>query len=273
MNTPERYEDIWETPAQKIAQVGNHITLTRGNTHVSFQAGKWGHIDSCVIEGVEIFHPFFGDQNKPKGGMPFMFPNAGPLSEDQKNISRLNLPQHGFGRISKWECNSETWEQRLVFSETPDFPFAGKVNLTIEITQQGSVQFLQTIQNIGDKTLPLATGLHPYFSVPKGKKDAITWDFEGWDAIYTQREIWKQGGTGKYNIPLNAPISFTIPEIGTIQLETSRDYKRFWVWSLPEKDFVCVEPVMGDEGMIVDAPFMLPPGQSHTSFLKISLKK
>ena len=108
-----------------------------------------------------------------------MFPNAGPLSEDQKNISGLNLPQHGFGRISRWGTDMQTGEQNLVFFETPDFPFAGKVTLTIDITQQGSVQFLQTIQNIGDKTLPLATGLHPYFSVPKGKKDAITWDFEG----------------------------------------------------------------------------------------------
>lgn len=249
------------------------ILLQKWDTEVSFTPGLGWHIDSCKINGVEIFYPFFGDSNKPKGGMPYMFPNAGPLSEEQKESSGLNLPQHGFGRISKWESNSETWEQRFMFSETPEFPYSGEVTLTVEIYDDRSVTFFQKIKNTWEKALPLSTWLHPYFRVPLWNKDDIIWDFEGWENVVSDREIWKNAGTGMYEAPENKIISFSIPGLGNIELELSEDYKRFWVWSMKDKDFVCVEPVMKDSGGIVTNPTLVAPWETNMNFMKISLKK
>lgn len=249
------------------------ILLQKGNTKVSFTPRAGWHIDSCKINGVEIFYPFFGDPNKPKGGMPYMYPNAGPLTQEQIDLSGLKLPQHGFGRISKWECNSETWEQRLVFSETPEFSFSGEVTLTVKIHDDGSLTFFQKVKNMWEKDLPLSTGLHPYFRIPLGNKDDITWDFDGGEQVFAEREIWKTGGTGQYDVPENKKIAFSIPKIGTIELELSEDYKKFWVWSMKDKDFICVEPVMNHEGGIATSPIFVPPWETNMNFMKISLKK
>lgn len=249
------------------------IYIQKWNTKVAFIPGAGGHIDACSIDGIELFHEFFWDPNKPKWGMPYMFPNAGPLSDEQKSLSGLNLPQHGFGRISKWESNSETWEQRLVFFETSDFPYSGEVTLSIEIHDDGSVTFFQKVQNTWEKPLPLSTGLHPYFRVPLGNKDDITWDFEGWEKVVSDREIWKNDGTGQYDVPENKKIAFSIPGLGKIELEFGQDYKKLWVWSMKERDFVCVEPVMNDSGGIVTEPIFVAPWETNINFMKISLKK
>lgn len=249
------------------------ILLQKWDTEVSFTPGLGWHIDSCKINGIEIFHPFFGDPNKPKGGMPYMCPNAGPLTQEQINLSGLKLPQHGFGRISKWDYNPKTWEQRLVFSETSEFPYSGIVTLTGEIHDDGSVTFFQKIKNIWKTALPLSTGLHPYFRVPQGNKDDVTWDFEGWEKVVSDKELWKYDGTGMYDVPENKIISFSIPGLGKIELELSQDYKRFWVWSMKNKDFVCVEPVMNDSGGIVTNPTLVTPWETNINSMKISLKK
>ncbi len=260
--------------AQKILSLldSQKVSFQRWNTLVKFTAWNGGHIDTCKFGGKNIFHEFFWDPKKPKGGMPFMFPNAGPLSDQQKESSWLNLPQHGFGRISQWQYNSESWEQILIFSETPDFPYSGEARLNIEIEEDGSVIFTQSVTNTGKRDLPLSSGLHPYFRIPWWNKDTVTWDFEGGEKVASEREIWKNWGTGKYEVPADWKIHFSIPEIGEITLELSADYKKFWVWSLPEKDFICVEPVMNHEAGIVTSPIFVAPWETNINFMKISLK-
>jgi galactose mutarotase-like enzyme len=269
-NAPE----IYDIHPQTLLKMWNTVFLKRGDTQVSFMLGDGGHIESCEIHGIQMLYERFQEAGKPpKWGMPSMFPNAGPLTPEEIQESSFHLPQHGFGRISHWDLDETTGEQILIFSQNESFPFSGEVRYKIEITEKWLVRFIQTVKNTGEKNLPLASWFHPYFRIPNGNKDEITWDFEWGEKVFQDREIWKNAGTWKYDVPQNGKISFTIPELWTIQLDVSADYERFWVWSMPDKDFVCVEPVMGDEGKIVKDPILIPPGQSHTSFLEISLKK
>ena len=265
--------ELPENSSQTLLRKGNKVIISRGKTVVSFTQGKGGHIDSCIINGVEILYPFFWDEAKPKGGMPYMFPNAGPLTDTEKQISGFLLEQHGFGRRSHWELEEPSGDQILRFSASESFPFSGEVRLRIKIWEKGEVRFIQKIKNTGKNALPLSTGLHPYFRIPKGNKDEIIWNFVGAEEVVSEKETWKNGGTGKYEMPSNGQIQVMIPEIGTLQLDSSSRYKKFWVWSMKDMDFVCIEPTMGDEGAIVHNPFLLQAWQEREDFLEISLKK
>jgi len=201
-----------------------------------------------------------------------MFPNAWPLTESEQEKSWFNLKQHGFGRLSEWEEISENeWIQRLSFSSNESFPYSWEVENTIDILEDNSVQFTHTIRNLGSNSMPISTGLHPYFVVPWSDKSQIEWRFESGEDVKSDLDLWSNGWTGMYDVPKDNKITFFIPKLWEICLKISSDYKRFWVWSLPDKDFVCVEPVMGDPGMIVNSPLEIPPGMSNSNFLTISL--
>ena len=250
------------------------VILEVGVSSITFLPERWGHVLWCIINGVELFHSMFGDIQKPKGGMPYMFPNAGPLKGEQKDRSWFSLAQHGFWRLSRWELQDDkTWAQRLVFDSTPDYPFSWTVDHSIIINNDWSIIFNQKIENTWSKDLPVSTGLHPYFNIPLWDKSKIEWRFNGWEAVKNDIDIWSEWGTWSYNIPDERKIKFYIPDVWEVCLELSRDYKKFWVWSLPDKNFVCVEPVMGDEWTIVRNPVLIAPGGINTNFMKVSLNK
>lgn len=251
-------------------------TISRWNTSVLYDPERWGHTTSCMIDGVELFHAEFADSEKPKGWMPFMFPNAGPLTDTQRVQSWIDLVQHGFWRLSKWKEIGE-WEQELVFDRPEGFLYSWSVRNKIEITDSGDVIFHHFVTNTGDSPMPISSGLHPYFNIPGGDKSAVEWRFDDGDCVRDEREVWSNGGTGEYDMPKDGTLKFYIPEVWEITLEVSEDYKNFWVWSLGEKqwekDFVCVEPVMNHPWGIVENPVMIDSGKTKHNWMKISLKK
>lgn len=265
--------DIWNR--NNISSNIETKGICNWKTSVQYLPETWGHISSCIINWVEIFHPQFADPKKPKWGMPYMFPNAWPLNDQQKEDSWLNLEQHGFGRVSIWKEVNE-WVQELDFEPTVDFPHTGKVTNKIKITDDGSVIFHHSVSNLWDKEMPISTGLHPYFNIPKGDKSSVEWRMQWWDKISNDINLWSNDWTWSYDVPKDWKIVFFIPNIWEITLELSKEYSKFWVWSLNdkkgEKDFVCVEPVMNDEWWIADAPIMVAPWDTNHNTMKISLK-
>jgi len=263
--------NTWESASDFLSWV-KFETLKNGNNSISYIPERWGHILSCKIDGRELFFPFFGDPNKPKWGMPYMFPNAGPLSDTEKNLSWFDLPQHGFGRISKWKSLSP-WVQELVFEAGESFPYSWKVIHKVEIGNDESIVFTQTLENIGNSPMPVSTGLHPYFRIPRWDISELEWRFTGGEKVKEDLSLWSEWGTGHYDIPADRRLLFFIPGLWEITLELSSQYNKFWVWSLPDKDFVCVEPVMNHEGGIVNTPVMVKPWERNENFMRITLKQ
>ncbi|QFR39474.1 hypothetical protein A9Q91_04570 [Candidatus Gracilibacteria bacterium 28_42_T64] len=254
-------------------------TLECGNTSITVFPERGGHILSIKIDGIELLYQdmysdtLFDFSKSVKGGIPYMFPNAGPLNDAQINKLGCTLPQHGIGRISAWEklngSGSKEFIQMFRFKDDERFPYIGEVRNSIK-SGQGSVKINHEISNNGEKDIPLSTGLHPYFRVPEGKKDKIEWKFEGGDIISSQVDIWANDGTVSFNNP-GYPLTILIPGLGELILEVSLEYKKFWVWSLPGKDFVCIEPVMNDVGGLADNPIMLKSGEKNLNFMNIRL--
>lgn len=256
---------------------------------VSFSPERGGIITSLKLNKgkdgppTEVLYMDESTFNEPsknvKGGIPDLFPNAGPL----RGAKYPALKQHGFARNSRSWLREETGDPRM-FSETlePDdatreaFPHEWQHRVTGRFEEDGSFTLSQGAKNRGTEPMPLSMGLHPYFRVAAEQKQNIKFDFPGGDEIERQYNTWANDGTVKIDNPNfkdpDTVLRVIIPDVGTIVLDVSPEYKRIWVWSLPDKGFVCIEPVMRDAGGLEDDPEMVAPGAAYEGRMNIRLE-
>lgn len=260
----------------------NIETMSSQSVEVEIFPQRWWLIKSIKIWGVEIlYQDMYGEtllheEKNVKGWIPYMFPNAGPLTDKQKSISWLNLPQHGIARISPWKeitinKSEKSIQQEFFFDETSWYPHKWTITNIIKDRPNG-VEIIHDIYSRSKKDMPISSWLHPYFRVPEGDKSKIKWDFSWGEKIQEQVDIWSNDWTISFENPNPwEPFSVIIPGLGRLELAASKDYKIFWVWSLPEKDFVCIEPVMWYEWAIVNNPVIIKSWKSNRNYMKIDL--
>lgn len=257
--------------------------ITNNQSSLSVYPARGGIVTSLVLNGVELLYQGMLDETlhdiskNVKWGIPIMFPNAWPLSKEVKETSWLTLPQHGFARTNTWtlwKIANNQIKQSLHSQDIRDlwnFPFEWSLDNTITLESPESCSFEYTVTNNSEKALPFAFWLHPYFDIPQWKKDEIEWLFQWGDKIKNEIGNWSNDGTTYLDIPEDKIIKFKIPWVGTIRMELSLDFKRLWVWSLPGKNFVCVEPVFWDEDTLITNPVIVAKWEKYTSFMKVSL--
>ncbi len=250
----------------------------KGNEVIVF-SDRGGIITSVKIKCVEIlyqdmYQETLLDYSKSvKWGIPYMFPNAWPLTPEEREKSWINLPQHWFWRINKWEKvqsnNIDEYIQELNFTESESFAFQWKVTNTIKILENW-IEIIHEIENKGTENMPISTWLHPYFRIPEWKKEDIKFNLDWGEKVKNSIDIWWNDGTISFDNPW-IPFDVDIPWLWILTIEVSSEYKKFWVRSLPWKDFVCIEPVMSDEWGIVNNPIIVNPGEINSNFMKISV--
>jgi hypothetical protein len=251
------------------------------NSSVTVFSDRWGLITSLILEWVELLYQDMYDETlldeskSVRWGIPYMFPNAWPLTEKEEEKSWFKLIQHWKWRISKWEeiKVSESWRylQKYSLKYSDDFPYELAVENNIELRDNNFIT-THVIKNNWEKKAPISTWFHPYFRVPKWKKEYIEWNFTWWEKIKDDLSIWGNDWTITVE-NIWTPLEVYIPWIWTLIIEVSQDYKKFWIWSLPWKDFICIEPVMGDEWAIVNSPVLIKVWEENTNYMKITLKK
>jgi galactose mutarotase-like enzyme len=249
---------------------------TPDGSEVSFCPERGGIITSIKLHGKEILYldeaTFRDTSVNVKGGVPVLFPNAGPLESPEFP----NLKQHGFARNMKWQATKEKngFVQTLKSNNDTrrEFPFDFLLSIGGQFNENGSFSINQSVQNLGKENMPVSSGLHPYFRVPNDLKRYIKFSFIGGNFAQDNIEKWANGKAVTINNP-NVPMEIFIPQLGTLILEVPKEFKRIWVWSLPDKDFICVEPVMRDKGGLVDDPEIIQAGETLNAEIKISLKE
>ena len=266
-----------ENPSLKIET----IKTPEGN-EVSFCPERGGIITSIKFKGKEILYldlaTLQDTKVSVKGGVPVLFPNAGPLDSPQFP----NLKQHGFARSMNWQSQKgkENFTQTLQADENTKklFPYNFKLSIGGQFNEDGSFSINQSIGNLEkEEVMPVSMGLHPYFRVPHDAKKDIKFNFKGGDLVEQNVETWANAKAFKIDNPRvedpNAVMEVVIPSVGTLIIDASPEYKRIWIWSLPGKDFVCIEPVMRDKGGLVDDPEKIQPGTTLDSKVNIKLKE
>lgn len=240
-------------------------------------------ITSIKLGGKEIIYldeeTFKNINTNVKGGIPILFPNAGPITE---NPEFPKLPQHGFARNSEWE-NEKTengFKGTLLSNEETKkmYPFDFKFSVSGNFENDGSFTFKQEVENIGENIeLPLSMGLHPYFKVPNDEKNKIQFNFEGGNEIEEKAEVWINGKAISINNPKikdpNAIMEVIIPSLGSLIIDASIEYEKIWVWSMLGKDFVCIEPVMRDKDGLINNPEKVKPNEKFSAKVNFKLIK
>ncbi len=257
------------------------------NGEAAFFPERGGIITSLKLKGKEILYmedeTLFNPDVNVKGGIPVLFPNAGPLSE---NSLFPKLPQHGFARNAKWQSEvvGDGFKETLRATEASleQYPYDFDFSLMGSFNKTGSFSLKQEVLNKeSEKELPLSMGFHPYFVLPgEGdsavKKAKIRFDFPGGELAEAQIEKWANGKPISIDNPRvtdpNCDMTITIPDLGRLTINASPEYQKIWIWSLPDKDFVCIEPVMRNKDGLVNDPLLVKPGETFSAVIEFSLE-
>jgi len=246
---------------------------------VSFCSTLGGIVTSLKLKGKEILYfdeKTFNVNESVRGGIPILFPNAGELRE---NNLFPNLRRHGFARNLEWQIDKRYdgfIESISSSSKTLDlYPYNFELTVSGYFENENSFVFSQVVENLDNKQIPISMGLHPYFNVKNEFKKDIKFNFEGGKEIEDQIDVWQNGGTIMVDNPKikypDSTVEICIPDLGKIILDISIEYQKIWIWSQPEKDFICIEPMMRGENGLIDNPLLIKEGDSVKTFLKISL--
>lgn len=253
------------------------------NSNVSYCPERGGIITSIKFGGKEILYldegTFRDTKGNVKGGVPILFPNAGPITESS---DFPNLEQHGFARKSEWknENTEEGFKETLVTDKETIkmYPYDFKFSVSGRFEKDGSFTMIQEIENKEEnKDLPISMGLHPYFKVPNNRKGDIKFNFEGGKFIEGQVETWANGKAVSVDNPKIkdpcAVMEINMPSLGTLTIDASLEYKKIWIWSMPDKDFVCIEPVMRNKNGLVEDPKKIKPKETFLASVNFKFKE
>ncbi|MBI4157354.1 hypothetical protein HY502_00720 [Candidatus Woesebacteria bacterium] len=248
--------------------------LSKGGTDL-WISEEGGMISELIHQKKRIFFPdqkvMIGGKEKRRGGMPILFPQAGPAPEGS------TLPQHGFAREVNWVRRDGKFEPDAIgldlkVKDRPieNFPHLFTARLSVNCTKDG-LGYGFFVENEGDEEMPIAPGLHPYFNVPRGKIEEIKTNIPGFDP--TTYEL------GKFLVfPTQKSIELVIPEVEKIVMDLKGDLGRkqakILVWS-DDPRYLCVEPWTADVMALGDPDkrINLPPGKASWSYLTVKIEQ
>ena len=235
------------------------FTFEKENICISFSPERGGIITGINLGGREILYlneeTFYNPEKNVRGGIPLMFPNAGPLDEEKQKECAWQLKQHGFARHSAFSY--EIWENRFIMrltsSQATKMLFSYDFELFLSwMIEKNKIIITQKIKNTWNISLPIACGLHPYFFVPNAQKSQISFSHLQ-DNFF---EIWSLWATKILPNPWVFEVHF--PDY-TLVCEYDSAFEYIWLWSEPGKDFICIEPVVRNANGLFENPLVLEP--------------
>jgi galactose mutarotase-like enzyme len=262
---------------------------------VSLAPARGGMVTRFSVRGVPVLfldEATLRDPSKSvRGGIPVLFPIAGKLPRDRYELAgrAFSMKQHGFARNLPWtvlDASTEDGASVTLGLEASDatrmqYPFDFALRFTYRL--RGDVLTVeQRFENRGSAPMPVHPGLHPYFSVPDSAKAGARLETDATRALDNR--------TGR-EVPVTLPIELAGREVDLFLLDHrprqtvlhrpgmpgvrigfGPEQTVLVVWTLPGRDFVCVEPWRTRPGALADgsAP-QIAPGDSESSTVAISL--
>ena len=230
-------------------------------TRAKIAPNRGGMVTSFEVRGRPIFFldraSFLDETKNVRGGNPVLFPTPGKLVGDRWERAGESgvLPQHGFARNRAWEVvRSVTDSVTLRLESDPStravYPWDFRVDLSYRVGE-GTLHTGVEIENRSKRAMPFGFGFHPYFAI----RDKTTFALEStatraFDNV-TKREVSfdaRSLDVASVEVDLHVldhgarTMSFAFDGTSKITLELQTEQPHWVLWSLPGKDFVCVEP-------------------------------
>lgn len=266
--------------------------IRSGATAAVILPEKGATVVSLTHNGQEYLYrdqPNLDSPERPRCGIPFLFPIFGRLKNNQYQWDgdTYSMEIHGFGHTSVWSVvRQESDALTLALSATAEtlaqYPFRFHTELEFRVTD-GCLAITQTFENRDEKPMPYSFGFHPYFLV-EDLSDAQVETSAGFHFDFSVgRPVPFGHGTVGVSIPEGAPESgsafmevsgpTTLRLTGAgrqITMEHGDDYPQIVLWTQAGKSFLCVEPINGTaDGLNTGIYHTLLPGQRKQSALTI----
>jgi galactose mutarotase-like enzyme len=208
-----------------------------------------------------------------RGGIPVLFPFAGRLAGEVFTPAGTTMKQHGFGRNRPWTVAEQRADGVRLTLAADDgtravYPYEFEADYDVRLLARGLQVELQ-MRNTGTRPLPVSPGWHPYFNCPAALKDRLSGDVPGLSAD-------RLGNDREFDFGLLPPASgrsrFEVPGLGTLELSFSPVMRHLQLWSLPGRDFVCIEPFFGPENTVnTERRLEVPAGEARELWMRIEL--
>ena len=248
------------------------IAIVSGYTQARIAPARGGLLTSFSVDNTEIFYldrETFNDVIKNvRGGIPLLFPNAGPLKG-----GLYNLPQHGFVRKMPWKVTAQNRNsitlQLLSNAETSiNYPFDFALKLDVEVAGN-KLSHSFTVKNTGNSPMPTAYGTHPYFKISQDNKPKLITNIGG---FHPQEINWLE----EFDQPFSNPGLINVQMPGKeIQIESDTAIFKFVrIWHQAGKKFICIEPWTRDVFALdnPDQSLWIRPAESMILCVTISAK-
>jgi galactose mutarotase-like enzyme len=262
---------------------------------VSLAPARGGMVTRFSVHGVPVLfldETTLADPSKSvRGGIPILFPVAGKLPGDRYDVAgrTFTMKQHGFARNLPWTVQgtstadgaSVTLGLAATEATRQQYPFDFALRFTYRL--RGEVLSVeQRFENLGNAPMPLHPGLHPYFFVGDRTKSGVRLDTDATRAFDNR--------TGR-EVPVTLPIELAEREVDLflldhhprqtvlhrpgmpgVRIAFGQEQSLLVVWTLPGRDFVCVEPWRARPGALAnDAAPRIAPGAAESTTLTLSL--
>lgn len=238
-----------------------------------FQVGDWPVLYRPEATG-----------NVKRWGLPLMIPNFSRLKDGMFVEKGTTLPDHGFGRLLPWsvtEQNETSITIRLESNDTTriNYPFDFAFTATI-MAGEGTLTYTLTMENLGEETMPIAPGFHPYFSIDQEDKPRMIAD--GPTGFEVSAFQWDTNPPDN-PFPFPHQISVEVPHRGILtitELPSPDGYSltTMQVWSepvtAPDHNFVCFEPIVTKEDGLnrPEDRLNIPAGSSQQIILQLTAR-
>ena len=235
------------------------IELNAADTSVTVASLRGALVTSFRIGERELLYldqaTFADSKQNVRGGIPVLFPTPGKLEGDAWAYAgrQGSMKQHGFARTLAWNVVERRADSLVLGLDADEqtlaqFPWQFAATLTFAVAP-ARLRLTLKIENRADTTMPFGVGYHPYFHVADKARASIhtaatrafdnvtkkNVDFLGFDL--PQREV------DLHLLDHDSSESTLRFGDGTrIRVSASPEFKRWVVWTLTGKDFVCLEP-------------------------------
>lgn len=232
--------------------------IQEGGYVVSWKIKKDGLWHDILYQGTEL----------KRTGIPILFPQFGP--------SEI-LSQHGFGRDSRWKFvdQTDTTISMMIDNNNANqammngyhYNFEATINLSIE---ENSFIYQLIVKNTGEKHLPIAPGLHPYWEVKHELKKDVT--IEGIKHFDATEFDWDLNPPDNH-YGFDKVVRIHLPDKIVSIKDLSGVCENIVVWSQPlekpDHDFICVEPITRVNGLDHN-PIKIEPQKTWEMKLRFS---
>lgn len=267
------------------------LSDTRASSHALLAPSRGGMISRWNVAGREVLYldeaTFVDGTKNVRGGNPVLFPSPGKLTGDawSRGGKGGQLKQHGFARNLPWRVVEQGTDNgaSITLALSSDegtrapypFEFEAKFRYTL---RDNELSLAMSIANTGGERMPFGVGFHPYFAVAQGQKGQTTIESNATRALdnTTKREVdyaldLTSGEVDLHLLDHGATRSTLRWPGGVLSMEGSPEFTHWVIWTLPGKDFVCLEPwtCPGDALNSGARLLELAPGESRDLWLRM----